>query len=349
MERDDRLRGQASGLALIYERRMLTFGLTYLRGRRSTALAPSNRPYLFHRFEATSWKAASGFTRIEAGRYLHIAGEMAFDNAATPAGLFVLRAKPTSSVDLFLAYRNYPPSFGTPFGAPPGSTGDGSNERGWVVGMRWKGHRGALTVVRNLYRKPWLQHDSNRPSSFSTWGFEARARHGSLKWVARADLRLRNQVSKRRSVGAATFEHRTRWRLRLSYRRKALTPGLDVLLNRLLHEQRETGQAIGQRITWRPTRGLTLTTGVVFFSSTSGRSGVYLYEPSLPDYFSVPLLSGKGQRVYLLLEVGPWGKVTSWLKASFTRFAEERMVGSGVDAVLASQLRYIAAAFRLGL
>ena len=111
-------------------------------------------------------------------------------------------------------------------------------------------------------------------------------------------------------------------------------------------DETETGQGIGQRLVWNATSGVAVTLGAVFFKSDSGSSGVYLYEPDLPDYLAVPLLSGSGQRVYAILTLSLSRFTTMWVKGAATRYDEKRVIGSGVDRVTASQLRSLSFALR---
>lgn len=352
---DDRLKGSAFGGTVLFDSGSgvggVSAGLSFAGGALSRPIAPGDRPYRVHRFTGRLWRAASFSLRATFGRKLVLSGEGAVDRDRTPAGVVIVRVKAARGLWIHASWRDYPDGFTAVFGSAPGASGSGGgNERGWLVGIegRWAGHH--VRVTRDLYKRPWLQYDSFRPSIFERWGIEVTGRFRNVRYTVRFDEKRTNRESMPSVVRAPPFERRRRIRVRLDeVSTGRLRPGIDLAFVGIRDTAVETGEALGQRLVWSTGRRIELTSGVVFFRSDSGDSGIYLFEPDLPDQFSVPLLSEAGFRAYALVSLRISTTLTCWIKGAVTRYDEERAIGSGADRIVARQLRSLSFALRYAL
>lgn len=349
--RDDRLGGRLIGVSILLDSKSAGIGFSFASGFLNPPISQGVRPYQVHAFTGRSWRTTSLEMHTSPSKRLNLAGEMAIDGDGTPAAILVVRTKAAPGLWIHFAWRDYPPDFSGMYGAAPGAAGSTSgNERGWMIGVEGRWARSHLRLFHDLYRKPWLQFDSYRPSTFVSSGMEYDGRFGSVRFVLRLDEKVANRELVSAVLPAAPFEHRHRLRIRLEAEgNRRLRPSFDVVFVHLRDSEVETGEGIGQRLVWLASRRLTVTSGVVFFKSDSGDSGIYLYEPDLPGYFAVPLLSDSGERAYVLVAARISPNLTCWIKGTLARYEEERTIGSGVDRLTARQLRSVAFAIRFGL
>ncbi|MGA7304310.1 MAG: hypothetical protein WBW88_05525, partial [Rhodothermales bacterium] len=169
--RDDRLRGVLVGGSILLDSKSAGIGFSFASGSLDHPIARSARPYQAYEFVGRSWRAASIEMHASPGARLKLAGEVAIDEDGTPAGIVIARSKAAPGVWIDFAWRDYPPRFNGIYGAAPGASGSTSrNERGWMIGVegRWAEHH--VRLFHDLYRKPWLQFDSYRPSTFVSSG-----------------------------------------------------------------------------------------------------------------------------------------------------------------------------------
>ncbi|HUF09214.1 MAG TPA: hypothetical protein VMO47_07840 [Rhodothermales bacterium] len=346
LESDDRLTGALVGASIIFDSRPLAAGIFIGAGSTSLPIGPGERPFQRHRFTGDRLRGGSFHLAVAFGRVFRAAGEIAVDDDGTPAGLLVARARAARGLQLIGTWREYPPRFNGLVGSPPGATATG-NESGWTAAIEATSGPHRVRVFRDLYRRPWLQSNSYRPSVNSDWGFEANREFDVVRLVVRYNSRVTNGESRSAQPGSAPYRRRGRLRVRAEFlKNRSLRPSLDLVFVGWRDDETETGQGIGQRLVWSATSRVAVTLGTVFFKSDSGSSGVYLYEPDLPHYLAVPLLSGSGQRVYAILTLSLSRLTTIWVKGAATRYDEKRVIGSGVDRVTASQLRSLSFALR---
>ena len=90
------------------------------------------------------------------------------------------------------------------------------------------------------------------------------------------------------------------------------------------------GTILYQAVRWRPFRRLRLDARLAFFDTDSYAARVYAYENDLLYAFSVPALSGRGRRFYLLARYAPFDAVTLEAKYAATHFRGVETVGSGL-------------------
>jgi len=346
LESDDGLTGTLVGAGVVFESRPLAAGIFLGAGSTGLPIGRGDRAFQRHRFTGDRRRGGSFHSAVVFGRVFRAAGEIAVDDDGTPAALFVAGARAARGLHLIGTWREYPARFNGLLGSPPGATATG-NESGWSAAIEAAAGPHRVRVFRDLYRRPWLQSNSYRPSVNSDWGFDANGEFDVVRIVVRYNSRVANRETGNDHPGAAPYGRRGRLRVRAEFpKNRSLRPSLDLVLVGLRDDETETGQGIGQRLIWNATSGVVVTLGAVFFKSDSGSSGIYLYEPDLPDYLAAPFLSGSGQRVYAILTLSLSRFTTMWVKGAATRYDEERVIGSGVDRVTASQLRSLSFALR---
>lgn len=92
----------------------------------------------------------------------------------------------------------------------------------------------------------------------------------------------------------------------------------------------ETGVMIFQDLRWRPVQYLTIDMRMALFETESFTSRIYTFENDLLYTFSNTLLSGQGQRAYILLRYAAGAHLDFWIKYAATIYEDRQIVGSGL-------------------
>lgn len=103
----------------------------------------------------------------------------------------------------------------------------------------------------------------------------------------------------------------------------------------------ETGVMIFQDLRWRPAPPITIDMRMALFETESFTSRIYTFENDLLYTFSNTLLSGQGQRAYVLLRYAAGAQLDFWVKYAATIYEDRRIIGSGLtesEGNLRSQL-----------
>lgn len=103
----------------------------------------------------------------------------------------------------------------------------------------------------------------------------------------------------------------------------------------------ETGVMIFQDLRWRPVPRITIDMRMALFETESFTSRIYTFENDLLYTFSNTLLSGQGQRAYILLRYAAGAHLDFWIKYAATIYEDRRIIGSGLtesEGNLRSQL-----------
>lgn len=103
----------------------------------------------------------------------------------------------------------------------------------------------------------------------------------------------------------------------------------------------ETGIMMFQDLRWRPVAYITIDMRMAVFETESFTSRIYTFENDLLYTFSNTLLSGQGQRAYILLRYAAGARLDFWIKYAATIYEDRQLVGSGLtesEGNLRSQL-----------
>lgn len=267
---------------------------------------------------------------------LGAAGGVAFESGRHTDGVVSARVLP----------RRFYSLHGSAFGEQTGLDG---NEVGVYVGLR---HRLApawtLTGYVDQYRTPWLRYGGAGPSA----GIDGRLRleHRPRPWLTQSlSLRGKTQTATGPSLDLAgphvrAQEDQTtygvRWEGRYTVSRPlSLRSRIGIRAVRGPASRSENGLLVLQDILLRPMTGLQVDLRLAFFDTDSYAARLYAYEANLLYAFSIPALSGRGQRRYVLVRYAPSRAVRIEARYAVTRYRDRTVVGSGLDAVSGNRVR----------
>lgn len=322
LERKDRLTISTAGVNLRYDIQKFRIGLVWTGNSFSVPLILNqDKPEYLFRFKGTGSNLVSAYYKTQV-RNIIIFGEASSDMNAGYAFLQGFSARPSDRLTVNMLYRNYGPQFSTFYGSGPGSGSGTSNETGFLGSFKLEaaGHLFISGGV-DLSKYPWLRYRVSFPSLSK-----------------RSELRI--QYSPSEEVGfdvSAAFRESM-----LDNDRTAGIPGISLfaytqfkalfrylpsesltlstrMIYRKVNSTGSKGYLIAQDINYIFKKiPLTLWARFCIFNSRDWDSRLYLYENDLLYSFSVPALSGDGNRSYLMLKY-ELGQVAEFrIKYSYT-------------------------------
>ena len=368
LSKKDALGETLVGGALEYNGETFQVGATGHRTRFDDPIQPDTS-HLFRRFDFSGRRAtaASLYGQLFAGDYLFFA-----EAARAPGGAFGgiggVLAEVGRYAEAVVLARHFPRDFtslhGYAFGERSGAT---QNETGLYAGLRLQpAARWTVKGYFDLYRFPWVRFATPRPSS----GYDARLviEHAPHDWLSYY-VQLRTETREAgadfldpagRTLDGLVDETRQSARLHLDYafsdrlRLRSRIEGVRYREDGPRFPQEDVGARrdtdygliLYQDVRWKPFRRLRLDARLAFFDTDSYAARVYAYENDLLYAFSVPALSGRGRRFYLLARYAPTENVILEAKYAATHFRGVDTVGSGLTETDGPRRRGIRAQVR---
>jgi competence ComEA-like helix-hairpin-helix protein len=335
-------------------------GVVATRSQFSTLLAAGTRPDEFFDFAGDEATVVSVYAdaKTRAGQAF---GEVASGAGGGLGGVAGVGADLGGGADLLVVGRHYAADFTSLHGYPFGErNGVGRNETGLYVGARVRpAATWTVDAYLDQYRFPFLRFNVPRPSR----GVEALAR---VEHRPRRYLRVYAQArTETREVGidvpnavpgsvVGGLAEATRQTLRLhgewdANRRLRLRARVEG--SRYLDAEDDapvqTGSLVYQDVRWQALGWLRTDVRLTLFDTDGYDARLYAFENDLTGVFSIPALSGRGVRGYVLLTAEPVENLVAQVKLAATWFRNVRRVGSGANEVeggrvrdLGVQLRY---------
>lgn len=344
--RKDALHESVVGGAVEYRRTAVQVGLVGYRSALSAARRPGLRPD--ERFDWTGATATmvSAYANASIGAY-HVFGEAGRAPSGAWGSVGGVAIDFAPQMEALLLARYYPRDFqsrhGYAFGERNGAT---QNELGLYAGLRFRlSPQWRVSASFDQYRFPWLRFATPRPTS----GYDVRVviDHTPRRWLHHY-VQFRTETREAAAV-ASTSPVQLLKAVRPETRQSLRWHGRYVFSDQLRLQSRielsrfkvptvavHTGSMVYQDVRWRPVPALRLDGRVAFFDTDGFAARIYAYENDLLYAFAIPVLSGRGQRRYLMADLDVGGGLDLQLKYSVTRFADERERGRS-----ASRLREI--------
>ena len=204
------------------------------------------------------------------------------------------------------------------------------------------------------YRFPYIRFGLDRPGT----GVEALlyAEHRPTRWLTLAlqgrtetrDERLLVTTSTGAELGGLGQANRRSLRAQLDWqasRYVRLRTRTEVAEYRRDGE-RDTGSLVYQDARWQATRWLRVDGRLLFFRTTGFGARLYAFENDVYGVLSNAVLTGRGQRAYVLLSTEPLDDLTLQAKLAWTRFEDTFTVGSGLSEIDGPRVRDLSLSLR---
>jgi hypothetical protein len=256
------------------------------------------------------------------------------------AGISGAMLAPSGALDLIGAFRRYPPRMPGLHGL--GFGGQEEGEEGVYLALRMKLTRGiALSAYIDQFRFPegttsnpfpgggseWLARLSFRPDSGGEWFIQFQRKSSERAEGITSGEGLAGTLTSLQFVDRirAHFDFRLSPAVRLRGRIEKVYVGNSA------GTDREHGMMLYEDVACSPRGGFSAEVRVIFFLTGSYETRLYEFEQDLAGATSLPLLSGEGQRWYLLARYRLTGSCE--ISAKYSRMTRDdvKRIGSGPD------------------
>lgn len=249
-----------------------------------------------------------------------------------------------NDTEMTLAYRNYQKEFQSILGNGFGeASGQPKNEEGIYMGLRHSlNDMITLSAYMDQYRFPSPRFGTSQPTRGYDWlGLAEVQLSRNLEFYiqARSEIeddeyeevdefgRIQQRLGKaQRSTLRGQLAYWVNPEIRLRMRGEAVR-------SRQAGEAEEYGYLLYQDLRFVAASKWTIDTRVSMFNTASFKTRVYQFENDLLYVLSNQVLSGQGQRLYLLVNYKPFSYMQVWAKIGMTVFEDERVIGSGLNEI----------------
>jgi hypothetical protein len=331
------------------------FGVTGYASRFDDPIQPGTRPEDRFDFSGTEAAAASVFGDARLGD-LFLFGEVATDRDGDVGTVGGVEMDLGGGARALALGRHYQPDFqslrGYGFGERNGAT---QNETGLYLGLEMRPSRAwYFSGFVDQYRFPYIRFGLDRPGT----GVEGLlyAEHRPTRWLV-LSLQGRTETRDERAL----FTQATGAELAGIERanRRSLRAQLDWNASRTIRlrtrtevaeytraDARDTGSLVYGDARWQATRWLRVDGRLLYFRTTGYGARLYAFENDVYGVLSNAVLTGRGQRAYVLLSTEPLEDLTLQAKLAWTRFEDAFSVGSGLDEIDGPRVRDLSLSLR---
>ena len=317
--------------------RALTLGVTALGTYYSSPIQKAGAPYQRFEFNGNSnYNVGTNYSYTWQNVYLF--GETAISKSGGTGTVNGLIANLSNKVELAMLYRNYARNFHTFYGGAFGEATRNINEAGFYTGVKIKPMpRWEITAYYDRFRFPWLRYRVDAPSYGDEYLVRLLfkpSRQSSLYAQFRTESKGLNAPDNITSIDYVAQAMRRNYLLYYEFApTRTLSMKSRVQFSSFEHEApQETGYLIAQDINfnWGNVR---LSTRYSIFDTDGYDTRQYVYERDVLYAFSIPAFSGRGTRMYALLQFRLFRDMDVWLKYSYTHYRNQDSIGSGLETI----------------
>ena len=268
-------------------------------------------------------------------------GELSRSDNGAFAGLIGLSMKPTGYINFSALYRNYDKRYQSLFNGAFGESSRGQGEEGYYLGLQCAPVPGwDLLAYCDFFRLTWLSSQVYNPS----WGqeYSVKLSH-QISQNASMQLRFKSKTKMKNTSDDHVFSHypifysKRSVNFQISY---GITDDLvfsdKVSFSHYLNDDgaNSKGYLLCHDIAYKPSdKPFSLTLRYALFSSDDYYSRISVYENDVLGAFSIPSLTGTGQRAYLLGKLKLFGCLSLYSRVGITVMDGETKTDLKVEVV----------------
>ena len=314
-----------------------SFGVNFYHNQFSLPILKDNDAYNRFEFSGTQNQVGSIYGNYTLKQFhLFAEGGISKSGGTGIVGGFTTQLSPR--IDFGMVLRNYDTNFHSFRGSAFGEGSRNINESGIYWGLKYTLNKQFnLTAYYDSFRFPWLRFRVNAPSK----GNDVMLR---LNYIPSGNVRLYGQFRrKNKEINSEDLESgetvvlpgiKNQFLVNLelkvthSLSLKSRVQWSDYTLN----GERTKGNAFFQDAVF--THGKWVISGrMALFDTEGNENRQYAYERDLLYAFSIPSLSGRGIRNYLLFQYKATRKLDVWAKVSRGTFFDRDEIGSGLETI----------------
>jgi hypothetical protein len=336
-----RVREHIFGSSIQYQQQAFTVGITAVGTSYSSPIQKTDA--LYQRFEfngSNNYTVGNNYSYTWQNVYLF--GETAISKSGGIGSVNGLIANLSDKAEVAMLYRYYARDFHSLYG---GAFGEGSrniNERGFYTGIKLKPiTRWELTAFYDRFTFPWLRYRVNAPShgdEYLVRLYFKPNRQSALYGQFRTESKGLNVANNTTPIDYVTQALRRSYLLYYEFSpMPALSLKSRLQFSSYEHEApTQTGYLIAQDVNYT-FKNIRLSTRYALFDTDSYDTRQYVYERDVLYAFSIPALSGKGTRVYALLQFQLIRDLDVWVKYGITNYRNVDTIGSGLETIEGSR------------
>lgn len=331
--------------------RTLNVGLTALGTYYSSPIQKAGAPYQLFEFNGTSnYNIGTNYSYTWQNVYLF--GETAISKSGGVGTVNGLIANLSNKAEIALLYRHYDRNFHTFYGNAFAEGTRNINENGFYTGIKLKPFpKWELTAYYDRFRFPWLRYLVDAPSSGNEYLARLYFRPSKLTSLYaqfRTESKGRNVANNTTNIDYVAQAVRKSYLIYYEFSPTS-TINLKSRVQFSSFDQespQSTGYLIAQDINFNFNK-VRLSTRYAIFDTDNYDTRQYVYERDVLYAFSIPAFSGKGTRLYALLQFRPLRNLDIWIKYGLIHYRNQNSIGSGLETIegarrtdLKAQVRY---------
>lgn len=334
---------QVTGFNATVSLNRLQLGFTAVHTALNADMQPDKSVYNYYYFSGNQQTVAGINYRFRLQNF-NFFGETAVSDRIAPATINGVSVQPISTVSLIALYRYFSPEYDTFFANTFSESTRVNNESGFYLGAevrpfrRWK-----FAAYADSYRFAWPKFSASAPTDGMDYLFQADYvphRRLNMYWRLRYEEKMNNfsedvvlpvleefrKASLRYQMIYNFGNFSVKNLIEVNYAQTATQkPGFGATA---LQDVSYTFAKIPMKIDFR----------YQFFDAAAYDNRFYLYERDVLYAFSIPMFSGIGSRYYLNIRYDINRKLSVWLKAAQTKYADGReSIGSGNDLIMGNK------------
>ena len=340
LERRNAIRQQVFGGHLRYAGPQLEIGLTAYHLRLGTPIELKPSKYNQYYFQGDRLTDIGLDFRWLLNSFVFF-GELACSDNGTMVGLIGMTAKPIGYVNFSLLYRNYAKGYQNLLNGAFGESSRGQGEEGVYLGLQCAPSPGwDLLAYCDFFRLTWLTSQAYNPS----WGqeYSIKLSH-QISPSATIQFRFKTKNKMKNSTDDHVFSHypifytKRSLNFQVSYGiTGALTFSDKAAYSHYFNDDGADshGYMLCHDVSYKPDgKPYSLTLRYALFSSDDYNSRISIYENDVLGAFSIPSLTGTGQRVYLLGKIKLFGSLSLYSRIGFTLMEGETKSDLKVEVI----------------
>ncbi len=332
-----------TGLNLTLRKKRWTAGANVLFTRYSLPIVKAGSLANQYEFSGDHNQVYSGFISYNYQNFSLFGevGRSSSGGTGTVAGLIAALSK---KLETALVFRNYDRNFHSFYGDAFGELSRNINELGYYWGLKYTHNRKiSFSCYYDSFAFGWVRSSTSAPSTGYEYLF--RINYDPMK-TSRLFFQYRRQ-SRGENVTVEDLDQNVR--ITEQGVKDNYILNLDhVLSERISFKSRiqwssfdffntsTSGFAIAQDLNINFTRWR-LSGRLALFDTDNFDNRQYIFERDVLYSFSIPALSGRGTRQYLVLQYKASRKLDFWLKYARTHFRDRDAIGSGLEQIDGNQ------------
>lgn len=240
--------------------------------------------------------------------------------------------------DISVMYRQYSGKF-NPDNTNALASGNGSNERGWLIGYQLRlAKKVQLNAYVDLFKHPEKTYKSDATSNGKEAFMQLNyAERNAYTFVLRYQLK-ENQFNSREPSGMRQLEtHRqNKMRADLSYqisKNTSIAHRIEINRYKIGANSSSNGYLMYHNVSQRINKCLKIQSRLTFFNITDYNSRIYAFENDLSSIYAIKAWQNKGVAFYTILQYHVNKILQIKTKFASIRYSDIHESGSGADAI----------------